>query len=213
MLLGEKALIARLWPLVQRFATSDTWREARQYEVDLEQGYGVHLLHEESDHALAVFAISWLPGRGAPPHDHGVWAIVVGVDGPEKNVFWERTDDRSRPGYAELRKIGEKVFAAGEVMAMSTGMIHSVINESDRIGACRCTCMASTSTSPSARNSIRSSAPRNPSSSSSMSGRRRAGCKKQWTWTRAPLRLHLGGTRPTTAVPDDRPFGRKADTH
>jgi predicted metal-dependent enzyme (double-stranded beta helix superfamily) len=62
-----------------------------------------------------------------------VWAIVVGVDGPEKNVFWERTDDRSRPGYAELRKVGEKVFAAGEVVAMPTGMIHSVSNESDRI--------------------------------------------------------------------------------
>ena len=130
---GEKALIARLRPLVQRFAASDTWRKARQYEVDLEQGYGVHLLHEESDHALAVFAISWLPGRGAPPHDHGVWAIVVGVDGPEKNVFWERTDDRSRPGHAELRKIGEKVFQAGDVIAMPTGTIHSVSNESDQV--------------------------------------------------------------------------------
>ena len=47
----------------------------------------VHVLHEESDHRLAVFAVSWLPGRGVPPHDHGTWAIVVGVDGPEKNLF------------------------------------------------------------------------------------------------------------------------------
>ena len=34
-------------------------------------------------------------------------SIVVGVDGAEKNVFWERIDDRTRPGYAELRKVGE----------------------------------------------------------------------------------------------------------
>ena len=35
--------------------------------------------------------------------------MVVGVDGPEKNVFFERTDDGRRPGYAELKKIGEKI--------------------------------------------------------------------------------------------------------
>jgi predicted metal-dependent enzyme (double-stranded beta helix superfamily) len=130
---SEKELLARLRPLAQRFAGSGTWRDPHLYEVNQEQGFGVHLLHEEPDHSLAVFAISWLPGRGTPPHDHGVWGIVVGVDGSEKNVFWERTDDRSRPGYAELRKIGEKSFAAGEVVAMPTGTIHNVSNESGQV--------------------------------------------------------------------------------
>lgn len=129
----EDELMARLRPLVQRFAGSGTWREPRQYEVDPKQGFGVHLLHEEPDHSLAVFAVSWRPGGGTPPHDHGDWGIVVGVDGAERNVFWERIDDRSRPGYADLRKIGEKVFAPGEVVAMPTGTIHSVSNESDRV--------------------------------------------------------------------------------
>ncbi len=130
---GERDVITTLRPLVQRFARSGTWCEPRHYQADPEQGFGVHPLHEEPDHSLAVFAVSWLPGRGTPPHDHGVWAIVVGVDGPERNVFWERTDDRSRPGHAELRKIGEKVFGPGEVLAMPTGTIHSVSNESDKV--------------------------------------------------------------------------------
>lgn len=130
---SEKRLIARLRPLVQRFAGSGTWRDPHHYEVNQEQGFSAHLLHEESDHSLAVFAVSWLPGRSTPPHDHGVWAIVVGVDGPETNRFWERTDDRLRPGHAELRKIGEKVFHAGDVIAMPTGTIHSVSNESDQV--------------------------------------------------------------------------------
>jgi len=129
----EDELIARLCPLVQRFAGSGTWRETRQYEVHPQQGFGVHLLHEEPDHSLAVFAVSWRPGGGTPPHDHGDWGIVVGVDGAEKNVFWERIDDRTRPGYAELRKLGEKVFVPGDVVAMPTGTIHSVSNESDRV--------------------------------------------------------------------------------
>ncbi len=129
----EKQAISALRPLVQRFALSGTWLEPCHYEADSDQGFGVHLLHEEPGHTLAVFAVSWLPGRGTPPHDHGTWAIVVGVDGPEKNMFWERMDDRSRAGYAELRQIGEKVFGPGDVLAMPTGMIHSVRNESDQV--------------------------------------------------------------------------------
>lgn len=129
----EKQVLLALRPLVQRFALSGTWLEPRHYEADSDQGVGVHVLHEEPDHTLAVFAASWLPGRGVPPHDHGTWAIVVGVDGREKNVFWERVDDRSRPGYAEVRRIGEKVFGSGDVLVMPSGMIHSVVNESDQV--------------------------------------------------------------------------------
>jgi predicted metal-dependent enzyme (double-stranded beta helix superfamily) len=129
----EKQVLLALRPLVQRFALSRSWLEPRHYEADPEQGVGVRVLHQEPDHTLAVFAASWLPGRGVPPHDHGTWAIVVGVDGREKNVFWERVDDRSRPGYAEVRQIGEKVFGSGDVLVMHAGMIHSVRNESDRV--------------------------------------------------------------------------------
>ena len=94
---------------------------------------GVHLLHEEPDHTLAIFAVSWLPGRGTPPHDHGTWALVAGVDGPEMNKFFERVDNRTRPGHAELKKIGEKVFGVGEVLAMPAGGIHVVWNETDKV--------------------------------------------------------------------------------
>jgi predicted metal-dependent enzyme (double-stranded beta helix superfamily) len=130
---SEQETIAALRPLVRRFALSSVWRESHHYQADREQGFGAHLLHEEPDHSLAVFAASWLPGRGSPPHDHGVWAIVVGVDGWERNVFFERTDDRSRPGYAELRPIGEQVLGPGEVLAMPSGTIHSVSNDSERV--------------------------------------------------------------------------------
>jgi predicted metal-dependent enzyme (double-stranded beta helix superfamily) len=55
------------------------------------------------------------------------------VDGPENNEFFERADDGSRPGYAELRKTGEKVFRDGDVLAMPRGVIHSVWNETDAV--------------------------------------------------------------------------------
>jgi predicted metal-dependent enzyme (double-stranded beta helix superfamily) len=130
----ERQVLSQVRPLALRAAMSkDSWLERRLYVADQEQGFGVYLLHEEPDHGLAIFAVSWLPDRGAPPHDHGTWAVVAGVDGPEKNEFFERVDDRSRAGYAELRKIGEKVFEAHDVLTMRTGAIHSIRNESDAV--------------------------------------------------------------------------------
>ena len=131
---NEKEILGKLRPLALRAAASkEAWLRKHMYEADAGQGFGVHLLHEEPDHTLAIFAVSWLPDRGTPPHDHGTWAVVVGIDGPEKNEFWERTDDRTRPGFAELKKIGEKVFDYEDVLAMPAGTIHSVWNETDRV--------------------------------------------------------------------------------
>ena len=129
----EHRLLAAVAPLVQRLALSRTWLDPRHYEADGNQGFGAHMLHEEPDHSLAVFAASWLPGRGTPPHDHGTWAVVVGVDGPENNVFWKRMDDGSAPGHAELQRTGEKLLQPGEVLAMPSGTIHSVRNESAQV--------------------------------------------------------------------------------
>jgi predicted metal-dependent enzyme (double-stranded beta helix superfamily) len=130
----EREILSRGRPLARRAAlASGSWLEPCMYEADAEQGFGVHLLHEEADHTLAIFAVSWLPGRGTPPHDHGTWALVAGVDGPETNKFFERVDDRTRPGHAELKKIGEKVFGVGEVAAMPSRAIHLVWNETDKV--------------------------------------------------------------------------------
>jgi predicted metal-dependent enzyme (double-stranded beta helix superfamily) len=128
----ERDVISAVRPLLRRAAlASASWLDQGLYAADAEQGFGVHLLHEKPDHTQAIFVVSWLPQRGAPPHDHGTWAVIAGVDGPEKNEFFERIDDRSRAGHAELRKIGEKVCAVGDVIAMPKGTIHSVVNESD----------------------------------------------------------------------------------
>jgi len=129
----EKTLLVTVRPMVKRIALAESWRHPRHYQADEEQGFGVHVLHDEPDHSLFIAAISWLPGRGAPAHDHGTWAVIAGVDGPEKNTFYERTDDRSRPGYAELRKTGEKVCGVGDVVALPAGAIHAVTNESGRV--------------------------------------------------------------------------------
>ena len=126
-------IISRVGPLVQELALSKAWLQPDYYTCDSEQGFGVHLLHQEPDHTLAVFAIAWLPGRGAPPHNHGTWAVVSGVDGLETNTFWRRRDHGSRPGYADVVWNGAKIFGPGEVLAFLPHEIHSVTNETDRV--------------------------------------------------------------------------------
>jgi predicted metal-dependent enzyme (double-stranded beta helix superfamily) len=128
-----RKIITGVRPIVGRLALAKEWLQPHHYECDAEQGFGVHLLHEEHDHTLAVFAIAWMPGRGAPPHNHGTWAVVAGVDGPEKNTFWKRLDDGSRPGYAEIISEGSRLFGPGEVVAFLPDDIHSVTNETDQV--------------------------------------------------------------------------------
>jgi predicted metal-dependent enzyme (double-stranded beta helix superfamily) len=129
----DRDIIANVRPLTSRLALDRSWLVPSMYECDDAQGFGVHLLHEEPDHTLAVFAASWLPGRGAPPHNHGTWAVVAGVDGPETNVFWRRLDDGTRPGHAEIVEQGRKLFGPGEVVSFMPDSIHSVLNETDRV--------------------------------------------------------------------------------
>lgn len=131
---GEHDMLLRVRGLAQRAAAHrHDWLRPEMCVPDAVQGFGVYVLHEEADHQLAVFVASWLPNRGTPPHDHGTWAVVVGVDGVERNEFWKRLDDRSRPGYAEIAKVGERRFGPGDVVAMPSGAIHSVWNDGDRI--------------------------------------------------------------------------------
>jgi len=127
----HRAIIGKVRPLARRLALAKTWLKDAHYECNAEQGFGVHLLHEETDHTLAVFAVSWLPGGGAPPHNHGTWAVVAGVDGPEENSFWDRVDDGTREGHAEIVKRAAKDFAEGEVVALEPDHIHSVLNKTD----------------------------------------------------------------------------------
>lgn len=121
-------------PLARRLALAKkAWLKPNHYQADPDQGFGVHLLHEEADHTLAVFAVAWLPHDGAPPHDHGTWAVIAGVDGVERNVKYNRLDDRSRPDYAALEERCSIEAGEGDIVCIRPKGIHSVWNDTDRV--------------------------------------------------------------------------------
>ena len=121
-------------PLAKKVVLAkESWIKPEHYETDAEQGFGVHILHEEPDHSLAVFVVAWSPHKGTPPHDHGTWAVVVGMDGEERNVKFNRHDDRSRPDYAELEERCRITAGPGDVICMRPRGIHLVHNDTGRV--------------------------------------------------------------------------------
>jgi predicted metal-dependent enzyme (double-stranded beta helix superfamily) len=93
-------------------------------------GAAIYTLHEEPDHSLAVFVVTWLPGDETPPHDHATWAVIAGLDGHETNHWWKRVDDGSRQDYAEVERAGSQRIDPATIIAMPGGAIHSLHNDS-----------------------------------------------------------------------------------
>ena len=125
----DREIVRRVMPLARRVGADPSLRREEFYDCDSEQGFAINILHEEPDHTLLVEAIAWLPGRGVKPHNHKTWGVVLGLDGRETNVNWQRRDDGSRPGYADLVARHEVAVGAGDVVAFLPEDIHSVRND------------------------------------------------------------------------------------
>ena len=94
---------------------------------------GTYRLHEEPDHSLALFVVTWLPGDETPPHDHGTWAVIAGLEGHETNHWWRREDDGSKPGYAKVARAGHDRVDPSRILALPRSAIHSLHNDSDAL--------------------------------------------------------------------------------
>ncbi len=109
----------------RRAALDQSWVTSAHREIDAEQGFGSHLVFEDDNHDLALFIVSWAPGRGAPPHDHGTWGVVCGMTGEETNTAWRRTG-------TGIERAGDYVIGPGDLVTAGPEDIHSVTNLTDR---------------------------------------------------------------------------------
>lgn len=95
------------------------------FEMPAAQGRSHPLLVEEGDDGHGLYLTINLPGKEAAPHDHGVWCVNAAVSGRERQQFFRRVDDGSKPGKAAVVKIGEVIVEPGNGMAMADHDIHS----------------------------------------------------------------------------------------
>ena len=130
----EGQILSRVRPLAQKIvANSEAWFKPEYAEYDPERGSALNVLNAEAEHSLMVFTGCLRPNYTSKVHDHGTWAVVVGIEGKEKETMWRRNDDGAKPGYADLEQGTQAIMAAGKVSCMLSGDIHTVWNVSDDI--------------------------------------------------------------------------------
>jgi len=96
------------------------------FPINDDGGSAVYRISEDSDHRYALYASVGAAGKSVPPHNHTTWAVIVGVYGDELNRFYERTDDASKEGYAELEETGSFVVRHGNGVVFLPDDIHAI---------------------------------------------------------------------------------------
>ena len=59
------------------------------FPIIKEDGNSVlYRLSEDEDHRFSLYASIVLPEKNVYPHNHTTWAVIVGICGNERNVFY-----------------------------------------------------------------------------------------------------------------------------
>jgi predicted metal-dependent enzyme (double-stranded beta helix superfamily) len=66
------------------------------------------------DYELEVHLSTFVPGVAVPIHNHGTWEFIAPVSGEFEYTSFIRTDDGSRPGFAELEIREQRTLRRGE---------------------------------------------------------------------------------------------------
>lgn len=100
----QRVLVERAKPLLGRLLTDMRWLDPRATEP--RGGSVQYLLHRHPDNAYTVVSVVFNTGYATTVHDHTTWGLVGVWRGEEREERYQRVDDGSRPGYAQLRLIG-----------------------------------------------------------------------------------------------------------
>lgn len=114
--------------VLQELATqSELWEEADFPPPGADERQARYLIQQRDDQTFALYLNVMKTGRRIPPHNHTTWACIAGVAGEEFNTVFERLDDGSREGYAELVARGDILVGPGSGIALMPDDIHSVL--------------------------------------------------------------------------------------
>ena len=97
-----------------------------QSEADEAGRQPMQLLHKDEDGQFALYMSTSISDQKPPPHNHATWAVIVGIQGEERNWLFERTDDGSVPGRGTVQVVDEQVARPGTGVALMPEDIHTI---------------------------------------------------------------------------------------
>jgi predicted metal-dependent enzyme (double-stranded beta helix superfamily) len=90
------------------------------------EGHKNLLLYVDPDYDFVINAVVRVPGRKGSIHDHAdAWVLYGLLDGTESLERYDRVDDGSRPGYAEVKLSSVTTGAQGKVDLVPPRAIHA----------------------------------------------------------------------------------------
>ena len=109
------------------------WNEADFPDPAEGEQQNRYLIGQESPGGISLYLNVLRAGKKIPPHNHTTWACIAAVDGVEHNTLYDRLDDGSGPGKAEIRGREVVAIAPGNALAMLADDVHSVEIKGDQI--------------------------------------------------------------------------------
>jgi predicted metal-dependent enzyme (double-stranded beta helix superfamily) len=117
--------MAKAKPLLERLLL-DPALKAHSAAWPSTEGRKNLLLYVDPDHNFVINAVVRMPGRTGSVHDHAdAWVLYGVLDGSESLERYERIDDGSRSGYAELKLSSVTTGTQGRVELVAPRAIHA----------------------------------------------------------------------------------------
>ena len=115
----------RAKPLLEQLVRDPTLK-AHSADWPSTEGRKNLLLYVDPDHMFVINAVVRVPGRTGSVHDHAdAWVLYGLLDGSESLERFERIDDGSRPGYAEVKLSSVTTGTQGKVDLVPPKAIHA----------------------------------------------------------------------------------------
>jgi predicted metal-dependent enzyme (double-stranded beta helix superfamily) len=112
-------------PLLERFVL-DPALKAHSASWPSTEGRKNLLLYVDPDHHFVINGVVRMPGRTGGVHDHAdAWVLYGVLDGSESLERFDRVDDGSRSGYAEVKLASVTTGTQGKVDLVPPHAIHA----------------------------------------------------------------------------------------
>jgi predicted metal-dependent enzyme (double-stranded beta helix superfamily) len=131
-------------PVLERFVMNPAL-QAHSANWPSTEGRKNLLFYVDPDHHFVINGVVRVPGRTGSVHDHAdAWVLYGVLDGTESLERFDRVDDGSRPGHAEVKLSSVTTGSQGKVDLVPPRAIHAeqggptrsvaVIVRSERLG-------------------------------------------------------------------------------